>query len=691
MSLTGGASLHSLLHDIITSIVHRIDKEAFDARKDGEWVWEPADHSFAFANDFGPLKTLDLHRLYADAIPEVKGTEVPADWDRSGNLASFSAGSRAAAARSFEGGVRVIGIKRKKGEVPPLPPADLVRAFPPLEGGREVDSPEFLRAMLRVRLECVHYHRYSLSKKKHYWKSTPTYTSKKTRKGEPADTGAAQILDFIGGQLQSILEMAEKGDLKWALALAKEARLSVEDHREESPKRPVLSKPDLRRLTINFHPGHCRAMSRALEAGVDPAILRRVADRVSPLLGAKIEEVTGRKVVAESDHWDTKLFHKNFWNHGCERVRYTVNGVEETRVRRTAFNLNSSGGLLAHDRLRRTFARMGKDFRDYAPEKVAELDKIEDRAKQRQGCLPGDWEINTYADEVMEDALKTEGLGKYVDQGFEEFLAHEILRHESGFGIKMSAKELAERKAAIAGEIRGIEEVGKILGAVDGEEIADAARRVVERTGSLADELGRSSQDAAALRAERDGLKVQVGESATVVSQLKLVLKPDSDESLMAAAKRVTAGAGAVEVLKKQTALLSVERDRFKTMAEKSRGLLERIRVMLKLTPEEKIVPAVERVLGEAHQVPELGKRIGTLENELDLARKSLGVERAKVQTLETEIRPLRRLKELFAKLITHVIKGQLFSKLPNSVQKRLEEMAESVDTKIVITDQEME
>ena len=358
------------------------------------------------------------------------------------------------------------------------------------------------------------------------------------------------------------------------------------------------------------------------------AILRRVADRVSPLLGAKIEEVTGRKVVAESDHWDTKLFHKNFWNHGCERVRYMVDGEARTRVRRTAFNLNSSGGLLAHDRLRRTFARMGKDFRDYAPEKVAELDKIEDQAKLRQGCLPGDWEINTYADEVMEDALKAEGLEKYVDQGFEEFLAHEILRHESGFGMKMSAKDLAERKAAIAGEIRGSEEVGKILGAVDGEGIADAARRVaalaekppVERTVErevvkeiVKEVVPQKLLDAAvALRTERDELKVQSDESEVVISQMKLVLKPDSGEALTAAAKRVIADAAEV------------------------------------------------------------------------------GVEREKVQSLEKEIGPLRRLKELFVELSDYLIKSKLFGKLPNGLQKRLKEMAAIVGVKSEVSAPEM-
>jgi len=98
-----------------------------------------------------------------------------------------------------------------------------------------------------------------------------------------------------------------------------------------------------------------------------------------------------------------------------------------------------------------------------------------------------------------------------------------------------------------AEEIQAIEQALRPGG---GETLSEAAARVVERTGSVADELERSSQDAAALRAERDGLKVQVGESATVLSQVKSVLKPDSDEPLLEAAKRVTAGAEEAEALK---------------------------------------------------------------------------------------------------------------------------------------------
>jgi len=483
MSLTGGSSLHSLLHDIITSIVHQTDKAIYEARQAGEWEWVPTDQSFAFFNDFGPLKKLDIHRLYATEIPEVDGPAQPDDWDRSGNLASFSAGSRAALARSFSGGRHVSGNERKRGKIPSLPPVEMNRDFSNLDTGKAVDSIAFLRVMTRLRLECMDYHRYSKSKGKEYWKPTPAYTSTKSRKGDPIDTESAGILDFAGGELQRILELAENDDLSAAIAQARELQASVEEHREESRKRPVLTKPDLRRLTVNFHPAHCRAMTRALEDGLSPEVLQRISSRVSPRLGAKIEEVTGRKIVADSDHWDTKLFHKNYWHHGCERVRYLENKKEKTRVRRTAVNYNSSGGLLAHDRLRRTFARMGKDFAEYAPEKVTELKKAEARALHRQGCLPGDWEINEFADSVMEEAMRQEGLGSYIEQGFQEFLAHEILRHESGFGQKLSAREMAEKKKSLAAEIGQLQDVKdamEVLGAADDENILTAARRVAD-------------------------------------------------------------------------------------------------------------------------------------------------------------------------------------------------------------------
>lgn len=668
MSLTGGSSLHSLLHDIITSIVHQTDKAIFEARQAGEWEWVPADQSFAFPNDFGPLKKLDVHRLYATDVPEIDGPAVPEPWDKPGNLASFSVGSHASAARSYDGGRHVTGAKRKKGEIPDLPPADLKREFVDLEGGKVVTSMEFLRAMLRLRVECMDYHRYS----KGYWKPTPAYTSVKSRKGDPVDTGAADILDFAGGQLVSILELAEKGDLQAAVARASELRLSVEEHREESSKRPVVTKPDLRRLTVNFHPAHCRAMHRALKDGVAPEVLQRISDRVSPRLGAKIEEVTGRKVAAESDHWDSKLFHKNFWHHGCERVRYVdAKGTEKIRIRRTAVNLNSSGGFLAHDRLRRTFSRMGKDFGDYAPKKVDQLKDAERRALERQGCLPGDWEINAFADELMEEALRGEGLDKYIESGFEEFLDHEILRHQSGFGEKMSAKEMAERKTALAmeiGQLEDAEQAKRILGANEGEGIVAAARRVTEQ----------ANRPAVEKIVERKIIEVVVPpellrEHAEALDNQK--------QSLIALEQKRDALNAELDTERKR--VVEAE-DRIKELAneaEKARDDRHTLRETLRPRDGETLPEAARRMV---QSVDTMSKDYGSTVAKTEALESELTASQKKVGDLEKEIGFLRQVAEVAGKFLRALMKSG--PKLSPELMQMLNEIATLLKVNFTLT-----
>ena len=741
MSLTGGDSIKALLHDLVESLQHKLDKLALGQRKLYDFLIVPKDRTLEFENRFPVLEDSGIY-LLAPAITPVKHGGPPDKWDKDGTIASFSVGSEVSELRRFlltakddNGEKRKRRGKARKSDgkkdpLPPPPPNILAQKLGPVPL-MQAESGDYLAAMLKARGQSDEYHRWAVGAgDRNYWKGCPVTT----RTVEGDDVGVEEFL----GPLAKALQLAKEEDQAGLRNLVEAVKADAESTDDRVAKRVVKGTSDLRRYTINVAPALARAMALLLDHGVEKEKVRDLMVAAAPLVAAEFERVTGRKSVGVSIHFDSNLPHFNIWHTGLEPVIYKVGKSERTRFRRTAMDLNASGNMLAWDRVSRAFARVGEDFSEVSVATAGELKKAEERAQKRQGRPPGDFTINRKADEVLESALKELGYGELIERGYREFVVNERKRYAAaiagrdGKDLKMiidllprapgespldATRRLVDERAKIEetlgpvhtdGENANLvsaiknlvetatvaqsneEQMRGVLQAADGEPLTDAAARVVERTGSLADELGRSSRDAATLRSERDGLKMQADESATVITQVKSALKPDSDESLLAAAKRVTAGAGEAEALKKQAARLSAERDRFKTMADQSWGLLERIRAMLGLTPEEKIVPAVKRVVGEANQVPEVRNRMDVLESDLGLAHKSLGVERKKVQSLEKEIGPLRRLKELFAKLITYLISRDILQKLPNGMQKRLKVMADSVDIKIDITDQEM-
>jgi hypothetical protein len=674
MGLSGLDSDAALEHDVVESWRHSIDKEALAKRKLGEWVFIPRPLEYEFQNDFSAIRPRDALYFQGAGIPTITVSSIdPEPWDESGTMASFSAGSGAAVLREFfrQQGRRARG-RKAAGAVAdrelPAPPSGIPMAPPTL---KLVGPLEHLKWLRLIRDESRTYHRWATGADlRLQWKSTPASTRTTSTEG---DAGP--------GMIDESIDAIKSG------STSKPGERTIREVKEGS---------DLRRYTINTHPALARALSKMVAAGEKDRVIAVMAE-LAPRVAAKFQEITGRRCVALSVHFDSNLPHWNIWHCGTERVIYPIGKKERERYRRTAFDLNSSGSLLAWHRTRFAFERLGKDFKALSSRTVNELEKGFKRAMDRQGRPPGDWTINEEADRLLEDALRTSGKETEIEAGFAEFVQNEEKRYRDG-GAGREPKD--GRKLAVllrddesvgdaierlkrAEEIQAIEQALRPSG---GETLSEAAARVVERTGSLADELERSSQDAAALRAERDGLKVQVGESATVLSQVKSVLKPDSDEPLLEAAKRVTAGAEEAEALKSRVEEMEAEgkklrgeRDDFKSQVAKGVKTLEKVKTTIALEPGKDLIPALERTVNEAASVHALMQQAGKLQGELASSCASLQQEQEKVRRLEEEIGPFRILWPLVEKLLELLNKSPLVQKLDAKIKALLHEIGNHV------------
>jgi chromosome segregation ATPase len=176
----------------------------------------------------------------------------------------------------------------------------------------------------------------------------------------------------------------------------------------------------------------------------------------------------------------------------------------------------------------------------------------------------------------------------------------------------------------------------EILQPDEGESLADAAARVVERTQVLATELSASSHNASVLRTERDALKVQIGETAKVIAQVSSAMEPASNESLVASARQLAERAKDAEILKKRVS---------------------------KLRSEGKEICAENATLT---------RQVGALKDQL-------GSEQEKVHRLEEEIAPLRRLRERVQELRSQLIKSPLAQKFEVGLKSLLCEVGKLV------------
>lgn len=412
MGINGDSSDRSLWHDIVSSLIHKMDKLAFASREGADWVRIPKDGIYKFENDFSAIKDEDSIYLAGIDIPEVRVAHLkPEPWDESGTMASFSVNSEVAKLRHYTR-ENACDIPAERADVS----MDRSPAFsenPKATKLKLMTEAAYFRALVKVREETTDYHRWTSGpERRMYWKKTPVRTgSKLTKTSVKIDCdGDAGVLD----------NDSEQG---------------VQKTQAESNKRTVWSKADLRRYTVNSHPALARAMSRILKEPNGKEKVLKFMETAAPEIAAEFERVTGRMVMGISVHFDSNMPHWNLWHCGIERVIYRIKeeGKDRIRYRRTAFNLNASGpGLLTWDRVRRSFERQGRDFSLTCKWTQRELDDAESECKKRQGRRPGDWVVNEFADKVLEKLLIKGGWQTEVEDGFTAFVDNEVKRYEAG-------------------------------------------------------------------------------------------------------------------------------------------------------------------------------------------------------------------------------------------------------------------
>lgn len=437
MGLKGSCSDESFEHDHVASWQHERDKRAQQQRLEGNVQWIPIlmSEDLKFHNDFSAFGNDEALYFCFGGIPEVRAADLePKAWDASGSLASYAAGSQIAAYREFRrSNERQRRGRKKKGQIeaefgPPAPQVEIA----PLRDALNLEpiDPKTYKAMLRmVRDETLHYHCWGTGGGgRGQWKKVPTATKIKISEG----ILPAELLDCDDGT-EGIMQTEPISELKTAY--------------------------EMERMTVNTHPALARALVKLLAAGHKDKV-RELMIQSIPQIVRKFEEVTGRKVVGLSIHWDSDLPHWNLWHTGLERVIYNKGkGADRTRYRRTAINLNSSGpGLRAWRRAQLALERLGKPT---CPATIIELNKAEQKAMEDQGRLPGDWQINDAADAVLEELLSQSGYKNLVDQGFSEYVENEEKRYEAGLAGKVSRME----RHAMAAQIRILQVIANERGA----------------------------------------------------------------------------------------------------------------------------------------------------------------------------------------------------------------------------------
>lgn len=511
MSTRGDSSDRSLLHDLLLDAQHQIDKALLENRKNYEFLRIPTDRSFEFLNDFGVLAKQEFY-FRGNDIPEVSGKWIdPPEWDRSGTCSSYSAHS------DFSDVLAYQEKKRTDHDQKSLSPIAPKIGPPPAAGKSEpVDAVAYFEWLVGIRNRTRYFQRYQVKKEKGYWSNEPVYVARKRVKGEKRTDAELEEdgADKMMQEASKIVEIPEP-----PVAPSKKRATG-----EKGSKNRIVKKLDLRRLTINSHPGLSRAMALALGDNVSPEIIAGALRACVPKLNQDFFRVTGRLVAGTSIHVDTNLAHWNLWSHGLEKVICEHEGRKYERYRRTRFSLNSSGNMLAWDRVERLFAKFGDDFAAVAPEKAENLRKGESRAGTRQDRPAGDIELNRLADEFLESALSEAGLKKYIDLGYREFYEHEKLRYGSGFAAKgLNAKKLAERKIALNQELTDLEGLKRVkdkLESLPSERKGAGAEEILDGLLEKSWKVGDLERNVAQLQDENLILK---NANESLVSQLAVV------------------------------------------------------------------------------------------------------------------------------------------------------------------------
>ena len=433
MSTEGSCSDESIEHDDVSSWQHARDKRELSLRKGTDWIGIPSGGEFEFENNFSAFSKEESLYFFFGGIPEVRAEEFWGDeWDKSGTMASYSAGSKIADYREFKRSQnrprrgRKVGATEELG--PPAPPSEMT----PLARDLVLDpiDPKTYKAFLRsVRDETDKYHSVGRGAEgRRQWKTNPIATKVKLVEGGLT----ADLLDD------------------------EEHLFGHEPDLAAGPKAKVVEVKtafEMARATINSNPGLARAMKKLVDAGKKNEVREMMIKSIPRIIRA-FEQETGRRVVGLSIHWDSNLPHWNLWHTGLERVLFKKGkGADRVRYRRTAMNLNSSGpGLRAWRRSMQAFDRLGKP--NCVPT-MTELVKAQKKAMEDQGRLPGDWMINDAADSVLEELLVEGGFKEVVDEGFSEFVANEEKRYAAGVAGKVSRME----KEVLATELRDLQKL----------------------------------------------------------------------------------------------------------------------------------------------------------------------------------------------------------------------------------------
>ena len=367
MAKNGHTTDRLLQNDHMKSLIHQRDKSASSFLKIENFSYLPPKDTNAFQNDFKTITTVDALFFAGFGIPEVRAEGMAMEsWDKSGTLASFSAGSEVAA---------VLKSRRFQG--------DSGKPFESLPSTHQSTSPElqlsklvainqaaFVLSLARLRDEVKIYHQWATGEnQRKFWKKRP-------------------VSNRAGG-----------ADL---------ARYTVTCH-------PALARAMA--LILEIHGGKTRILKHMADASADViAEFQRVTGRM--VLGLALDFSNG------SPAWH--LWHSGvervIYKAGgsCDQIRY----------RRTALNLNAGGSRLMNwNRVRRSFQRVGMDFVETCRWTLREYEEADLKCWMRQGRRPGDWVIHETADMALERILLNDGWRDLVDASFMAFVVYEKMRY----------------------------------------------------------------------------------------------------------------------------------------------------------------------------------------------------------------------------------------------------------------------
>lgn len=359
-----------LQDDQMKSLIHQRDKSASSSRKIAKWLPFPPKEAHAIPNDFTIVTSKDANYFARLDIPEVRAEGIAIEsWDKSGTLASFSAGSEVAAVWKSRR-IRKGSDEHSESLTSTHPSTS---PEPQLSELMEMNHAAFVLSLARLRDEVKIYHQLSTGEnRRQFWKK------------------------------RSVSNKAGGSDL---------ARYTVKCH-------SALARAMARILKMPG--GEAQILKYMVDAATSVIVkFQSVTGRM--VLGLAIDFSSGSPAWHLWHSGVERVIYKA--GEGCDQIRY----------RRTAHNLNVGGSrLLNWDRVRKSFQRVGIDFVETCTWTWREYREAELKCWMRQGRRPGDWVIHETADAALEQILVNNGWNDLVDAGFLDFIGREKMRYRCG-------------------------------------------------------------------------------------------------------------------------------------------------------------------------------------------------------------------------------------------------------------------